>query len=97
VPPFTAQSGYCLRRRNLSLTNQGAAYPGDTSEEHALAQHTSRKNLKLITLHQPDAVRRQLKMLATEQGRTMDDLLADAINLLFEKNQESLRVIKRPA
>jgi len=55
-----------------------------------VAQQNSVKNLRLITMHQPDAVRRQLKMLATEQGRTIDDLLADAINLLFENNQKSL-------
>jgi hypothetical protein len=62
-----------------------------------VVQQSSMKNLKLITMHQPDVVRRQLKMLATEQGRTIDDLLADAINLLFETNRKSFNGLKHQA
>jgi hypothetical protein len=36
-------------------------------------------------MHQPDAVRRQLKVLAAEQDRTVDDLCSEALNLLFAK------------
>ena len=45
----------------------------------------SRVNTKSLTVHFPEAVRRQLKMLAVEQGRTMEDLIAEGFNLLFVK------------
>jgi hypothetical protein len=43
----------------------------------------SRQGTKSITFHQPEAVRRQLKLLAAELDRTVDDLCAEAFNLLF--------------
>jgi hypothetical protein len=45
----------------------------------------SRIGTKPITVHFPEPVRRQLKMLAAEQGRNMDDLTAEALNLLFAR------------
>ena len=43
----------------------------------------SRRNTKGITVHFPEEVRRQLKALAGEQGRYLDDMGAEAFNLLF--------------
>ena len=43
----------------------------------------SRVGTKAITGHYPPAVRYQLKLLAAEHGRTMEDMLADALNRLF--------------
>jgi hypothetical protein len=43
----------------------------------------SRAGTKAITGHYPPAVRYQLKLLAAEQGRTMEDMLAEGLNLLF--------------
>jgi len=49
------------------------------------AVQASRVGMKLITMHQPEDVHRQLKMLAAEQGRKLEDLQAEAFNLLFAK------------
>lgn len=43
----------------------------------------SRVGTKAITGHYPPQVRYQLKLLAAEQGRTMEDMLAEGINRLF--------------
>lgn len=43
----------------------------------------SRADLVAITVHAPEAVRRQLKAIAAEEGRPMEDLAAEAFNLLF--------------
>lgn len=42
-----------------------------------------------ITAHFPKEVRRQLKGLAFEQDRTMHDLLAEALNDLFQKHNKA--------
>ena len=38
---------------------------------------------KAITGHFAPEVRAQLKILAAEQGRTMEDMMAEALNMLF--------------
>ncbi|RAH95655.1 hypothetical protein DLJ53_34250 [Acuticoccus sediminis] len=43
----------------------------------------SRQGTKAITGHYPPAVRYQLKLLAAEKGRTMEDMLAEGLNMLF--------------
>jgi antitoxin-like ribbon-helix-helix protein len=44
-----------------------------------------RTNTKPITFHFPKQVRDQLKILAVEQGKTMHQLGAEAMNDLFAK------------
>lgn len=44
---------------------------------------TTRLGTKAITVHFPELVRRQLKSLAAEEGRSMEDMVAEAFNLLF--------------
>jgi hypothetical protein len=39
----------------------------------------------VIAVHLAKEVRRQLKTLAAEQDRTVDDMVAEALNLLFAK------------
>ena len=51
----------------------------------ALGKQPSRLNTAAITVHYPEPVRRQLKILASEEGRTMDDMVAEALNLLFAR------------
>jgi hypothetical protein len=34
-------------------------------------------------VHHPEGVRRQLKALAAEQGRNVEDMVGEALNLLF--------------
>jgi predicted HicB family RNase H-like nuclease len=43
----------------------------------------SRRDTKAITVHFPEEVRRQLKSMAAEEGRSMEDMIAEALNLLF--------------
>lgn len=47
------------------------------------AVQPSRQGTKAITGHYPPAVRYQLKVLAAEKGRTMEDMLAEGLNMLF--------------
>ena len=48
----------------------------------------SRRQTKAITVHFPEEVRRQLKALAGEQGRHVDDMVAEALNLLFVRHRK---------
>jgi hypothetical protein len=49
----------------------------------------SRLGTKPITVHHPEAVRRQLKSLAGEQGRSVEDMVGEALNLLFAKYRKA--------
>jgi hypothetical protein len=49
----------------------------------------SRQGKKAIAAYFDPAVRKQLAMLAVQEERTQADLLAEAINLLFEKYGQS--------
>jgi hypothetical protein len=49
----------------------------------------SRQATKAITVHFPEEVRRQLKAMAGEQGRYIDDMVAEAFNLLFVKYRKA--------
>jgi hypothetical protein len=56
----------------------------------------SREGKRAITMHQPDAVRRQLKLMAAEQDRTIDDLCSEALNLLFAKHRKPQIAPRKP-
>lgn len=47
------------------------------------AGQPSRRGTKAITGHFAPEVRYQLRLLAAEQNRTMESMLAEALNLLF--------------
>jgi hypothetical protein len=80
-----------------ALRSSGATLPAAAAEcvasppkaeEAATTAKTlqpSRRETKAITVHFPEEVRRQLKALAGEQGRHVDDMVAEALNLLFVK------------
>lgn len=55
----------------------------------AKALQPSRRETKAITVHFPEEVRRQLKALAGEQGRHVDDMVAEALNLLFARYRKA--------
>lgn len=59
------------------------ATPEPTAETAKPVVQPSRQGTKAITGHYPPPVRYQLKLLAAEQGRTMEDMLAEGINMLF--------------
>lgn len=42
---------------------------------------------KLVGAHFPEPVHRQLRVLAAQQGRTQQDLIAEALNDLFAKHK----------
>ena len=48
-------------------------------------KQASRRDTAAITVHYPEPVRRQLKILASEEGRNVDDMVAEALNLLFAR------------
>jgi hypothetical protein len=79
-----------LRSSGATLPVAAAAHvePPPKAEEAATAAKAlqpSRRETKAITVHFPEEVRRQLKGLAGEQGRHVDDMVAEALNLLFVK------------
>ena len=51
----------------------------------AIKRQPSREHTAAITVHYPEPVRRQLKVLASEEGRHVDDMVAEALNLLFAR------------
>ena len=60
-----------------------------SSKEPLIPAQPSRAGTKPITVHHPEEVRRQLKMLAAEQGRAIEDMAAEAFNLLFAKYRKA--------
>jgi hypothetical protein len=61
----------------------------ETTPPAAKPAQPSRQGTKPITVHHPEAVRRQLKALAAEQGRNVEDMVAEALNLLFAKYRKA--------
>jgi hypothetical protein len=57
----------------------------------------SRADLVAITVHAPEAVRRQLKAIAAEEGRPMEDLAAEAFNLLFARYRRPEIAPRKPS
>jgi len=49
----------------------------------------SRRGKKAITGYYDPAVRQQLAVLAAEEDRSQNDLLAEALNMLFERHRKS--------
>jgi hypothetical protein len=49
----------------------------------------SRRGKKAITGYYDPAVRQQLAVLAAEEDRSQNDLLAEALNMLFERHKKS--------
>ena len=58
---------------------------------------SGRAGTKAVTGHFPPEVRYQLKLLAAEQERTMESLLAEGINMLFSAyNKPEIAPTGRP-
>ncbi len=75
-----------------ALRNSGAMVAAEPRPEHHPSPEPltgptvaapSRRDTKAITVHFPEDVRRQLKSIAAEEGRSMEDMVAEALNLLF--------------
>lgn len=65
-------------------TALSAAGPADGNAAVALpVPQASRAGTKAVTGHFPPQVRYQLRLLAAEQDRKVEDMLAEALNRLF--------------
>jgi hypothetical protein len=74
------------RRQNReSAAPRTAAGSASAAAALAPARQPGRAGTKPITVHLPAAVRGQLKLLAAERGRTLQDLMSEAFNDLFAK------------
>ncbi len=60
-----------------------AAGPASDNTAASPAPQASRAGTKAITGHFPPQVRYQLRLLAAEQDRKVEDMLAEALNRLF--------------
>jgi len=76
-----------------ALRNSGSTVAASSSEEPSSAPEQpatitpTRRGTKAITVHFPEDVRRQLKSMAAEEGRSMEDMVAEALNLLFARHR----------
>lgn len=68
-------------------TRQAQPVPLAVESESAPAVPASRVGKKVIAGHFDPAVARQLKQLALDRDTTVQNLLAEALNDLFEKHQ----------
>jgi hypothetical protein len=81
------------RKTNLAAALHKASGKGESSDEElqktkastTTPQPPSRQGKKAITGHFDPVVSRQLKHLALERDTTVQALLAEALNALFEK------------
>jgi hypothetical protein len=73
----------------ISPAAEPDAAPRRRRVETANAVPPSRQGKKAIAAYFDPAVRKQLALLAVQEERTQADLLAEAINLLFEKYGQS--------
>lgn len=75
-----------------ALQKEGQPQHRDVPEsvESVPVQHAqrrrSRQGKKIVSGHFEKAVHRQLKIICLETDATIQDLLADSLNLLFEKH-----------
>ena len=69
------------------LSGDGSVEVGTTPKPTA-AVPPSRQGKKLISGHFDKDVHRQLKMLALEKDTSIQNLLSEALNALFERNNK---------
>lgn len=77
------EAGGSTRAATAPTALPAAVAPQAEPQPKAAAKQPSRAGTKAITGHYPPQVRYQLKLLAAEQGRTMEDMLAEGLNRLF--------------
>jgi hypothetical protein len=83
--------GSALRNSGASVAGEATPEPSSppmTPTPHPQAATAIRRGTKAITVHFPENVRRQLKSLAAEEGRSMEDMVGEALNLLFARHRK---------
>jgi hypothetical protein len=71
-----------------ALRNSGATVASAQMVEVENMPARPQRITKPITVHFPEAVRRQIKTLAAEQGRSIEDVVGEAFNLLFAQHRK---------
>jgi hypothetical protein len=79
-----ASAGGSTRRNTSVPPPQPTPLPSPDSSR-VLVQQPSRVGTKPITVHFPQDVRDQLKLIALQERKTLHNLLAEAFNDLFAK------------
>lgn len=82
-----AEKPTALAQERSTLSTQ----PEADQESSDAGRYTapSRRGKKAVTGYYDPAVRQQLAVLAAEEGRSQNDLLAEALNMLFERYHKS--------
>ena len=82
-----ADAGGSTRRKPAPPPPSLPAEPADVTHSSAGANYRqpSRAGTRPITVHFPEEVRGQLKLIALQQKMTLHNLLAEAFNDLFAK------------
>lgn len=70
---------------------EAGTQPEAVQEPSDVGRYTapSRRGKKAVTGYYDPAVRQQLAVLAAEEARSQNDLLAEALNMLFERYRKS--------
>ena len=77
-----------LRNSGATVSASPPPEPVPAPPPQLHARPASRRATKAITVHFPEEVRRQLKSMAAEEGRSMEDMVAEALNLLFVRHRK---------
>lgn len=67
----------------------GGQQPAPQEHEQPRYMAPSRVGKKALTCYFDPAVRQQLAVLAAEEDRSQNDLIAEALNMLFERYRKS--------
>lgn len=78
---------YIIMKRAAILSGEGRGAVETTPKPNPLVP-PSRQGKKMISGHFDKDVHRQLKMLAIEKDTSIQDLLSEALNALFERNNK---------
>lgn len=81
--PRTPVKTSATPRRRARSRGQAEGEPGDSSAKH---YRPVRDGKRFVGAHFHPEVARQLKVLAAEDGTTIQELLEQAVDLLFVKN-----------
>jgi hypothetical protein len=72
-----------VKAKQLTPTHQALPTPAAYT-----ARTQSRIGTRMLGFHVPEPVQRQFKILAAEQGKTVQALLQEAVNDLFRKHEK---------
>ncbi len=74
--------------KTVAILSDAGGVAVETTPKSTVAVPPSRQGKKMISGHFDKDVHRQLKMLAIEKDTSIQDLLSEALNALFERNNK---------